>query len=138
MKVLLVNVCQFSFSEVNLLNALEVDERIAGVQSIDGRYRAYQFYMFAEEIKAEQEARDELIRDFIRDKEFVFIANVRHDKSTASSLFSMMTQSGKIKFSIWIDANGRKVGIRMHNRNAGKVTSMSEIFASRKFRDFYE
>ena len=110
----------FLFEEVNLLNAMEVDDKMAGVQAIDGRYRAYQFYMFAEEIKAAQEARDELIRDFIRDKEFVFVANVRHDKSTPSTLFSMMTPKGKIKFSIWMDTGSRKVGVRMHNKNAGK------------------
>lgn len=99
---------------------MEVDDKLAGVQTIDGRYRAYQFYMFAEEIKAAEDVRAELIRDFIRDEEFVFIANVRHDKSTPSTLFSMMTPKGKIKFSIWIDTGSRKVGIKIHNRNAGK------------------
>ena len=103
-----------------MLNALAVNDRLAGVESITGRYLAYQFYMHADEIRAEEDVKRELIRDFLRDKEFVFVANVRHDKRTPSNLFSMQTESGKIKFSIRIDSMGGKISIIMHNRKLGK------------------
>ena len=108
--------------EVDLLSALEVDENIAGVEPIEGRYRAYQFYINADEIKAELDIRNELLRDLIYDNEFVFIANVRHDKGTASTLFSIQTDddNSKIKFSIWLDSYAGKLGVRFHSKDHGR------------------
>jgi hypothetical protein len=100
---------------------MTVNDRLAGVESIAGRYLAYQFYMHADEIRAEEDVKRELILDFVRDKEFVFVANVRHDKGTPSSLFSMQTSKGKIKFGIRIDSLGGKVSIITHNRKLGKI-----------------
>lgn len=110
--------------EVDLLSALEVDENIAGVEPVDGRYRAYQFYINADEIKAEKDIRNELLYDMIYDNEFVFVANIRHDKSTPSTLFSIQTSDkhSRIKFSIWLDASTSKLGVRFHNRREGKTS----------------
>lgn len=106
--------------EIDLLRALEVDEDMEGIQTIDGRYRAYQFYMYAKEIKADTYIKKEFVREILRDKEFLFTTNLRHDKRTPSTLVSLQTKEGKIRFSIWLDSYEGKIGIRTHSSKLGK------------------
>ena len=102
------------------MSALEVDEDISGIETIPGRYRAYQFFMYANEIKASEVTRLEFVSELLRDEEFLFTANIRHDKSTQSSLVSLQTTSGKNKFVIWIDSKAGKIGIKTNSILTGK------------------
>lgn len=105
-----------------MLSALEVDEDIPGVETIGGRYRAYQFFMYAKEVLAEKYVAVEFVSEILRDKEFLFTANVRHDKATPSTLFALQTPSGRNKFVIWMDSNSGKIGIKTHSQLFGKKT----------------
>jgi len=106
--------------DIDLLSAFEVDENIVGVDPVNGRYRAYQFYMYSKEVKANPYIGYEIIENLLSWSEFIVAANVRLDKNGPGTLLALETPKGRPKFVIWMDSPGQRVGIRSHLERRGK------------------
>jgi len=107
--------------EIDILSALHVDDSISGIQSIDNRYRARQFYTYSKELIADEYIAKEVLNEIVRHDSFIIDMNVRHDKNGASTLFALQTEkTGKFKFVIWIDSKAGRIGIRSQSTDGKK------------------
>ena len=112
----------YHISEIDLLSAFEVDENIVGIDPLNGRYRAYQFYMYSKEIKSSQYIGYEILENMLTWSEFIIVANVRLDKNGQGTVFAIETPKGRPKFVLFMDSPAQKVGIRSHLQRSGKKT----------------
>ena len=103
-----------------MLSAFEVDENVVGIDSVKGRYRAYQFYMYSKDIQASKYIGYEILENMLAWSEFTIVANVRLDKNGPSALFAVETPNGRQKFVLWMDSPAQKLGIRSHVNSIGK------------------
>lgn len=101
--------------EIDLLSAVKIDDSLSGVESIDGRYRAFQLFVSSNELLADPSITKEFVNAVIRHKDFFVVVNVRNDKQTTTSLISVQTKRGKHKFLVWMDVRERKIGIKSHS-----------------------
>ena len=93
---------------------------MVGIEPVDGRYRAYQLYMYSKERRAPKYIAQELLQNILSWTEFIFVANVKLDKSSPSAILAFETPKGKPKFELWMDASSGKVGIRSHMKSKKK------------------
>ncbi len=107
-------------SEIDLLSAFELDQNVVGVDPINSRYRAYQFYMYSKDLKASQYIGNEILENMLSWSEFILVANVRLDKNGPGALFAVETPNGRHKFVVWMDSPAQKLGIRSHLNSGGK------------------
>jgi len=119
-----VFVCIARAYEIDVLSAFQLDDDIPGIERIDGRYQAYQFYMGGKELLADETVTTELVREVTRDKDVFIVANIRHDRRTPSVILSLQTNTGKQKFVLWINAHEQKIGVKSHSseKSKGKKT----------------
>lgn len=112
----------FFLSEIDLLSAFEVDENVVGIDPVNGRYRAYQFYMYSKDIKSTPYIGNEILDNMLTWSEFIFTANVRLDKNGHGTVFAIETPRGRPKFVMFMDSPSQKVGIRSHLDRFGRKT----------------
>ena len=118
--------CSFVYfpflSEIDLLSAFEVDENVVGIDPVNGRYRAYQFYMYSKDIKSTRYIGNEILDNMLTWSEFIFTANVRLDKNGHGTVLAIETPRGRPKFVLFMDSPSQKVGIRSHLDRFGRKT----------------
>lgn len=97
-----------------------MDENIVGIDPVNGRYRAYQLYMYSKEVKANRYIAYEIIENLLTWSEFILVGNVQLDKNGPGTLLAVETPKGRPKFVVWMDSPAKKVGIRSHMDKHGK------------------